>query len=725
MQNLNINVNKLDNLFNSLNREQKDAVCHKEGPILVVAGAGTGKTKVLTCRIANLLSEGVLAHRILAVTFTNKAAAEMRSRIMDIVGHLSSGLWLGTFHSIGAKILRIHGSIIGLDSNFIIINSDEQLKLLKQILQDFKIEEKDINEKDLAHKINMWKDKGLTPQQISTHDKSTIFFKLYEEYQQNLSKMNAVDFGDLLLHNLTIFAKNPEILEYYKSHFQYILVDEYQDTNIGQYLWLRLLASGHKNIFCVGDDDQSIYSWRGAEIANILKFEKDYSNSKIIRLEQNYRSTGNILAAAAKLIATNQSRLGKTLWTKGEEGETIKLIEAYNDIEEANFIANEISALCAQKKSTPGEIAVLVRASFQTRVIEEKLIEHSIPYKIIGGLRFYDRMEIRDCLAYLRLVSHIDDNLSFSRIVNLPKRGIGKTTLQSIHLYGREHNLSYFKATKAMLQDNCYKKNIHNIIDYFVKQIINWQELQHDMSLPEFARLIFEESGYIKMWEESDDKDASTRRENIFELINALDGYKSLQDFLEHVSLVTDKDRESTQDYVSVMTLHAAKGLEFDSVFLAGWEEGIFPHQRVFERMKEGSLEEERRLAYVGLTRAKKRAFISVAMSRYMYGRMIYSLPSRFIDELLTKNVERISFGYYGDYNMQRQASKNVSTNYKKDFLSTESKTKQTNKFKTGERVFHQKFGYGAIISIDDGKISIQFEKSGLKNVMCDYVDKL
>jgi DNA helicase-2/ATP-dependent DNA helicase PcrA len=706
--------------FASLNDAQMDAVQTLDGPLLVLAGAGTGKTKVLTCRIANLLMQGVFPSEILAVTFTNKAAKEMLLRVQDMVSERANGIWLGTFHSIAAKILRTHAETIGLKSSFTIIDTDDQIKLLKQALTEQNIDEKRWPAKQLAAIINSWKDKGLTPEQISPNEYVSFLddrektVQLYRQYQQRLLTLNAVDFGDLLLHNLTIFQKNPEILSQYQRRFRYVLVDEYQDTNVSQYLWLHLLSQTHKNICCVGDDDQSIYGWRGAEVGNILRFEKDFSNAKVIRLERNYRSTSHILSAASGLIAHNKSRLGKTLWTEGNSGKPVRFISTWDDQEEARFISEEIESLQQLKDHSLHEFAILVRAGFQTRTFEEALISYQIPYRVIGGLRFYERMEIRDVIAYLRLCNQLEDGLAFERIVNTPKRGIGDSTLQQIRSHSRTNATAYFESTEQLLEQQALKPKVANALTNFCQLTRRWNKLSKDLPLRELTEVILDESGYLSMWKNDTAPDAQSRIENIKELLHALEEFESITDFLEHVSLVTDIDSLDQEQMVNIMTLHSAKGLEFDTVFLAGWEEGLFPHQRSLDDSGTRGLEEERRLAYVGLTRAKKQAYILAAANRRIYGQYQNSIPSRFIDELPQENIERQHMGSAFAYKQSNNTQKKVTPKIESE---------NANPFSLGKKVQHKKFGQGTIVSVrDDGQLDIVFNTAGLKRILKDFV---
>jgi len=705
-----------------LNEKQHQAVTTLEGPLLVLAGAGTGKTRVLTSRIANLICHNVFPSQILAVTFTNKAAKEMSTRVENIIGYRAEGVWLGTFHSIATRILRRHAESVGLTPDFSIIDPDDQIRLLKQITQDESIDDKKWPIKIIASIINSWKDKGLTPEKLKPSDNHEFadgkMVDIYKIYQSRLKKLNACDFGDLLLHNLTLFTKDSEILNTYHRQFQYILVDEYQDTNITQYLWLRLLSQGNNNICCVGDDDQSIYGWRGAEVGNIIKFEQDFENAQTIRLEQNYRSTHHILAAASALISCNQSRLGKTLWTNETEGNPIKLYALWDEHEEARYIAEEIESF-QQKDHSLNEIAILVRAGFQTRIFEDCFLSKAIPYRVIGGLRFYERMEIRDVIAYLKLTAQPHNDLAFERIINTPKRGIGNATLQQIRQFALKHNISYISATKNMIKQDLLKTKIKAKLEHFLAHLEKWQENAQTTKPADLTETIIEDSGYLEMWRQDKSLDAGGRIENIKELITALQEFESLTSFLDHVSLVTDNDNITNDNLVSIMTLHSAKGLEFETVFLPGWEEGLFPHKRSLDEKGQSGLEEERRLAYVGITRAKKNLHILFAANRRIYGNWQSNIPSRFVDELPQANVEAINLK--NGFNFNSNITPTVTSRQtNKPFITDNNK----DAFQIGMRIFHMKFGYGAIQSIEDDKLTISFEKAGTKTVLSDYVEK-
>ncbi|AFE54292.1 DNA helicase II [Rickettsia typhi str. B9991CWPP] len=630
------------NFMHTLNSEQKKAALHTEGPLLLLAGAGTGKTKVLTSRIANIIQQNLaLPHNILAVTFTNKAAKEMSERVHNLIN--CYGVNIGTFHSMAAKILRdqIENLNLGLNNKFTIISHDDQLTLVKDIVKL----KKDIDTKKYTPKlihiiISRWKDQGLLPSKLSASDTNLPLQRvaklIYEEYQKNLLISNVLDFGDLLLYNNELFIKNPEILKYYQEKYRYILIDEYQDTNIAQYLWARMLASLYRNICCVGDDDQSIYGWRGAEVGNILRFEKDFAGATIIKLEQNYRSTLPILAAASNVINNNKNRHSKTLWTDSASGEKIKIISCLSDKEEARYIACEIDKLVREERYHAGNIAILVRAGFQTRSFEEAFINSAMPYKIIGGLRFYERMEIRDVLAYIRISLNQNDNLALERIINVPKRAIGAASLNKIRSYALERNISNFVAIKEILETGIFKAKSYESLKDLLTKIDNWYEKFITDTPINVVKTILDDSGYLSMLQEEKTEEAFGRIENINEMLRAIAEFNDIHDFIEHSSLVMENEVLETNygGSVTIMTLHAAKGLEFDVVFLPGWEEGVFPSQRSLDEDGEKGLEEERRIAYVGITRAKKDLYITHAESRKIFYEIVHSCPSRFINEI-------------------------------------------------------------------------------------------
>ena len=710
-----------------LNPEQYQAVTITDGPVLVLSGAGTGKTKVLTSRLAHILgSHKAQPWQCLAVTFTNRAAREMRERVTQLIGPVAEGLWLGTFHSIAVRILRRHPDQVGLASNFTILDSDDQVRLLKQVMTEEGIDWRKWPAQAAMGAIQRWKDRGLGPDKLAGEDAGDFaagrLKDLYRLYQERLKRLNACDFGDLLLHTLTLFLTHPDILDEYQSRFRYILVDEYQDTNIAQYLWLRLLAQKNRNICCVGDDDQCVYSWRGAEVGNILKFEKDFPGATVVRLERNYRSTPFILAAASALIAHNEGRLGKTLrpGTEQGDGEPIRVRSVWDGEEEARMVVGEIDQAWrgGAKLST---MAILVRAGFQTREFEERLITTGIPYKVIGGPRFYERAEIRDAMAYLRLVVSPDDGLAFERVVNLPKRGLGDAAVQSVHVLSRARSVSLFEAARMLVETDELKPKPRQALTGFIDNILQWRDQMTALPHGELTALILEQSGYMEMWKRDKTPEAPGRVENLNELVSAIEEYESLQSFLEHVALVMENDEKSDGDRVVVMTLHGAKGLEFDSVFLPGWEEGIFPHARALDESGQKGLEEERRLAYVGLTRAKKRVLISFAANRRIYNQWQNNLPSRFVDELPPDAVERIAEKglYAGGGGYQRNAYKPQPT-----WESIARKSPEGG-FTVGERVFHTKFGNGLVVEVDGDKLEIAFDKAGTKKVLDSFVEKV
>lgn len=735
-----------NNYLETLNDTQKEAVETIQGPVLILAGAGTGKTRVLTTRIVHILSSGVaLPHQILAVTFTNKAANEMRNRVETLLRTPTEGLWIGTFHALAARILRNYSECIGLSPDFTILDMDDQLRLLKQLLQAENIDEKKLPPRTLNAMIQRWKDRGLTPSKVPASELNSFHgekvLDLYFQYQERLKTLNSVDFGDLLLHNLDIFAKEPDVLQRYQNQFKFLLVDEYQDTNIAQYLWLRILARTNDtmtNICCVGDEDQSIYGWRGAEIGNILKFEKDFPGAKIIRLEQNYRSTSNILKTASHLISHNQSRLGKTLWTSGDEGEKVTVKSCWDGEEEARYIGDVIEDQ-QRKGSRLSEIAILVRASFQTREFEERLLKIGVPYIVIGGPRFYERQEIRDALAYLRIVFQPHDDLALERIINVPKRGIGTAALRDLHELAKEQSLPLFKAAEIWVKTGntktVAKKGLSQLLDDFNR----WKDLLETEDHVELAKIILDESGYTRMWQESKNIDAPTRLENLKELVSAMSEFENLRGFLEHVSLVMEVAENATDDKVYIMTLHAAKGLEFDTVLLPGWEESLFPHQRSIDETGVSGLEEERRLAYVGLTRAKKQAYISFASRRRRYNYWQDSIPSRFIDELPQETIhfENASGFYSGSYSNaypQKSYFGGDNKSYIKD-VDYDDQEKPYNPFaqvsyspksdfKLGDMVHHPKFGKGRIVAVKGDRVDVSFDGLGIKTILSKFISR-
>ena len=726
-----------------LNSPQREAVEALDGPVLVLAGAGTGKTRVLTTRLAHLLRRGhARPYQVLAVTFTNRAAREMRERVGGLVGGPAEAIWLGTFHALGARIVRRHAELVGLQSNFTILDADDQVRLLKQLLAAENIDDKRWPARVLMGVIQRWKDRALTPDKVSAADAGDLaggrLVDLYRDYQDRLKTLNAADFGDLLLHNLTIFAENPEVLAEYQDRFQYILVDEYQDTNVAQYLWLRLLAQKHRNIACVGDDDQSIYAWRGAEVGNILRFEEDFPGAKIVRLEQNYRSTGPILGAASGLIARNEGRLGKTLWTEADGGEKVRIRGVWDGEEEARTVSDRIESI--QRNGRDGqpvalnEIAVLVRAGFQTREFEERFLTLGLPYRVVGGPRFYERQELRDALAYLRVIQQPDDDLAFERIVNRPKRGIGNTTVQALHVAARATGTSLYRAAAELVTTDELRPNTRSSLGNLIADFERWRALSGDGrdGLPhsELAEMMLDESGYTEMLMNDKSPEAPGRLENLKELVVAMEEFENLTGFLEHVSLVMENTEAAGSDLVNIMTLHSAKGLEFDTVFLPGWEEGLFPHQRNMDENGLAGLEEERRLAYVGLTRAKRDATILFAANRRVHGQWQSAIPSRFVDELPPEFVDVDSEpGVYAGNRDTGGFGHGRALGYgggqprapKRD-METRLINADPQGFGIGERVFHQKFGYGRITAIDANKLAIAFEKAGDKKVLDSFV---
>jgi DNA helicase II / ATP-dependent DNA helicase PcrA len=803
-----------------LNAEQRLAVETLDGPVLVLAGAGTGKTRVLTVRIAHILSLGrARPGEILSVTFTNKAAREMKHRVGEIVGGVVEGMpWLGTFHSIGVKILRRHAEMVGLKSDFTILDVDDQVRLLKQLLQAENIDEKRWPARMLATLIDGWKNRGLTPEQVPPGEAAVFAngkgLKLYKAFQERLKILNAADFGDLLLECIRLFREQPDVLRQYQGRFKFILVDEYQDTNVAQYLWLRLLAQrtavipgrreaaspesittdagsmdsglaalgaprndAAKNICCVGDDDQSIYGWRGAEVDNILRFEHDFPGATVIRLERNYRSTGHILGAASHIIAHNEGRLGKTLRTDDELGEKVAVTGSWDSEEEARAIGEEIEQLQRQGHAL-NQIAILVRASFQMREFEDRFVTLGLPYRVIGGPRFYERAEIRDALAYLRVINSPADDLAFERIVNVPKRGLGDATVQLLHDHARKRRVPLTEAARAVIETDELKPKPRSALRGVLEAFDRWRGQRDSLPHTELAEIVLDESGYTEMWQKDRSADAAGRLENLKELIRSMDEFESLQGFLEHISLVMDNEKGAEADAVNIMTLHAAKGLEFDTVFLPGWEEGVFPNQRALDDQGRAGLEEERRLAHVGLTRARKRAKIYFATNRRMHGLWQTNIPSRFLDELPEAHAEvteaQGGFGGYGGYGASRfDATTSFGSNYStpgwqraqakksddsgfdesatryeadtdEDAFAPRFRTKGPKRlpltiegeliakstgtvsaFTPGDRVFHQKFGNGNITAVDGNKLTIQFDRAGEKRVVDSFVERV
>ena len=747
--------------LDDLNPAQRAAVEALEGPVLMLAGAGTGKTKALTARIVHLLNTGrARPNEILAVTFTNKAAREMKNRVGAMLGETVEGMpWLGTFHAICVKLLRRHAELVGLKSNFTILDTDDQLRLLKQLIIAADIDEKRWPARMLAHLIDGWKNRAFTPQKVSNADGAAFNnrgIELYGEYQARLKTLNAVDFGDLLMHVVSIFQAHEDVLAQYQRWFKYILVAEYQDTNVAQYLWLRLLAAGHKNICCVGDDDQSIYGWRGAEVGNILRFEKDFPGAHVVRLEQNYRSTPDILAAASGVISGNADRLGKTLWTKAEAGEKVRLIGHWDGEEEARWIGEEIEALQGGTRALApmslDHMAILVRASHQMRAFEDRFLTIGLPYRVIGGPRFYERREIRDAMAYFRVATSPDDDLAFERIVNTPKRGVGGKGLQTLQLTARQNGVSLLEGTRIALASGDVKGKAKGELTRLLAAFDRWHGavMAAERSHIELAEVILEESGYTEMWQNDKTPEGPGRLENLKELIKALEGFDNLQGFLEHVALIIDNETDAAGEKVSIMTLHGAKGLEFPAVFLPGWEDGLFPAQRSMDESGLKGLEEERRLAYVGITRAEVLCTISFAANRMVYGQWQSALPSRFIDELPAEHVDVLTppglyGGVYGaaaqDFgsDMDDRVAKadgynspgwkRLAARSQQRGLGQPNEARNTvidlnavSSFKMGARIFHQKFGYGYIMGIEGDKLDIEFEKAGSKKVVAKFV---
>jgi len=766
-----------------LNAPQREAVLTTEGPVLVLAGAGTGKTAALTARLAHLVAtRRAWPSEILAVTFTNKAAREMRERVGRLIGEAVEGMpWLGTFHSIGAKMLRRHAELVGLKNNFTILDTDDQLRLLKQIIQAADIDEKRWPARALAGLIDRWKNKGWTPDQVDAGEAEAYAngrgAQLYALYQARLRDLNACDFGDLLLHMLVILKTHRDVLEFYQQRFKYVLVDEYQDTNQSQYLWLRLIAQERKNICCVGDDDQSIYSWRGAEVSNILRFEKDFPGAAVIRLEQNYRSTPHILGAASGLIAQNSGRLGKTLWTDMDGGEKVQVIGVWDGPEEARRVGDELEAM-QRRGERLDAAAILVRAQFQTREFEDRFIAIGLPYRIVGGFRFYERAEIRDALAYLRVVAQPADDLAFERIVNTPKRGLGDKAVAKLHSLARAEGIPLSVAAAQILDTDeltgAARRSLGNLVGDFAR----WRALlnsspafaeegdqpqaggggssQTSLPHPELARLILDESGYTAMLQADRSAESAGRLENLAELTRAMEEYETLGAFLEHVSLVMDNDADAQAEKVTIMTIHAAKGLEFDTVFLAGWEEGVFPSQRALDEGGSASLEEERRLAYVAITRARRKCFIFHAANRRIYGQWTSSIPSRFVAELPGAHTEeettmtggeslwRANWSANADPFAHLAAAQSTRASTRGPgwqraaasgrFDSSPSRVVEArasavsfgnpgrSDISVGMRVFHSKFGYGTVAEIEGNKLEIDFEQTGRKRVLDSFV---
>jgi DNA helicase-2/ATP-dependent DNA helicase PcrA len=740
-----------------LNPEQREAVISVDGPVLVLAGAGTGKTRVLTTRLAHILAtRRAWPGQILAVTFTNKAAREMKERIGALIGGVVEGMqWLGTFHSIGARMLRRHAELAGLKSNFTILDADDQLRLMKQILEAENIDEKRWPARTLASFIDGWKNRGLRPEDVPDGEGHAFANgkgrELYRQYQARLKALNAADFGDLLLDVLTILRGHPEILAEYRDRFKYMLVDEYQDTNVVQYLWLKLLAGTTGNVCVVGDDDQSIYGWRGAEVENILRFERDFPGAKVIRLERNYRSTPAILGAASGLIAANKGRLGKTLWTEGDAGEKIKVQGVWDAEEEARAVATDAEAL-QQGGHKLSQMAILVRASFQMREFEDRFLALGLPYRVIGGPRFYERAEIRDAMAYLRLIAQGDDDLAFERIVNKPKRGIGDASVQSLHLFARARALPLLSAAREIADTDELPPKARKALGQLSGDFARWSATAGHLPHTELAEMVLDESGYTDMLKNDKSAEAPGRLDNLKELVRSMEQYETLAAFLEHVSLVMELEQNTTDDRINLMTLHAAKGLEFDTVFLPGWEEGLFPSQRTMDENGLAGLEEERRLAYVGLTRARQRIRVFFAANRRVHGNWQSALPSRFISELPDEHVDTVvDEGFYGGYVGFRDNAQ--AANFGSTYDSPGWKRAQANRaaaggartrpplieaqaysvqtsdpdsshYTRGDRVFHQKFGYGRVTAVEGNKLTVDFDKAGEKRVIDNFVQR-
>jgi len=764
--------------MDGLNPAQLLAVNTLDGPVLMLAGAGTGKTRALTARIAHLMASGrARPNEILAVTFTNKAAREMRERVGGMMGQVAEGMpWLGTFHSVCVKLLRRHAELVGrkipvngevrdlhLKSNFTILDTDDQQRLLKQLIIATGIDEKKWPPRMLAGIIDHWKNRAWTPEKVPAHEAEAFNGKgvvLYREYQDRLLTLNAVDFGDLLLHVIGIFQAHDDILAKYRAWFKYILVDEYQDTNVAQYMWLRLLAGGHRNICCVGDDDQSIYGWRGAEVGNILRFEKDFEGAEIIRLEQNYRSTPHILAAASAVIAGNQGRLGKTLWTEAEEGEKVRLIGHWDGDEEARWIGEDAESLARGTRGLDpfslDDMAILLRASHQMRAFEDRFLTIGLPYRVIGGPRFYERLEIRDAMAYFRVVVSPDDDLAFERVVNTPKRGLGDKAQQTIQVMARTNGVSLLEGARLCVLSKTISGKGGKALDELVKGFDRWRsELLDGRDHIHLAEEILDESGYTTFWQNEKTPEAPGRLENLKELVKALEGFENLQGFLEHVSLIMDNEQSQSEPMITLMTLHGAKGLEFPVVYLPGWEDGLFPSQRSMDESGVKGLEEERRLAYVGITRAEEICTISFAANRRVYGQWQSALPSRFIDELPAEHVEVLTppglyGGGFGTNTMAEAQHDAMSGGVESDMPAKAAKADVYNSpgwrrlqsntarptmqpsearnltidanavsaFAVDDRVFHTKFGYGAVIAIEGDKLEVTFDKAGTKKIV-------
>ena len=729
--------------LDGLNAAQSEAVTTLDGPLLVLSGAGTGKTRVLTSRLAELVATNTAKPwNILAVTFTNKAAREMKLRVAQLVGPMAEQVWLGTFHALAARMLRRHAELVGLKSDFTILDADDQTRLLKQLMAADDIDPKRWPARMLGGVISRWKDRGLSAEQIDLAEAGDIangrIRQLYQSYQNRLIALNAVDFGDLLLHMLTIFTKHHDVLVDYQARITHIMVDEYQDTNVAQYLWLRLLTGNRNNLCCVGDDDQSIYGWRGAEVGNILRFESDFSGAKTVRLEENYRSTGHILAAASNVISRNETRLGKTLYTAADDGEKVRVNGYWDGADEARSITSQIETMLADQMDL-SQVAVLVRAGFQTREFEERFISIGLPYRVVGA-KFDERSEMRDAIAYLRLITQPADDLAFERIINVPKRGLGTASLQAVHMQARASAKPLLAAVMDLVDTDELRPAARQAFSSFINDIRRWRDQAGKIHHTDLARLVLDESGYTQMWQLDKSPDAPGRLENLTELVNAMQDFDSLQGFLEHIALVMDGDTENQQGEVTLMTLHAAKGLEFDTVFLPGWEGGVFPSQRTIDESGAVGLEEERRLAYVGITRARKNLFISFASSRRIHGQWQSAIPSRFIQELPPEHIiEDLAQGMASGLEFSRATSlrldvaatngygpgwRRMTARREENAVNSWKPDNNVTDFASGDRVFHQKFGMGNIRSIDGDKLEIAFDKAGHKKVVAGFVSK-
>ena len=734
--------------LDGLNSAQQEAVQALNGPLLVLSGAGTGKTRVLTARLAELVAtDTAKPWNILAVTFTNKAAREMKMRVANMVGPMAEQVWLGTFHALAARMLRRHADLVGLRPDFTILDADDQTRLLKQLLEAKDLDAKRWPARMLGGVISRWKDRGLTPEKVGVAEAGDLangqMREIYADYQARLLALNAADFGDLLLHVLTILQNHPDVLAEYHVRITHVMVDEYQDTNVAQYLWLRLLTGSRHNLCCVGDDDQSIYGWRGAEVGNILKFESDFVGAKTVRLEENYRSTGHILAAASAVIAHNETRLGKTLFTAAEEGEKLRVNGYWDGADEARTVSSQIERMM-EEGGNLSQIAVLVRAGFQTREFEERFIAIGLPYRVVGA-KFYERAEIRDAIAYFRLIAQPADDLAFERIVNLPKRGLGAASLQAIHIQARASQKPLLAAAFDLIDTDELRPAARTSLTEFIRDIKRWRDAVAKMHHADLAKMVLDESGYARMWQLDKSPDAGGRLENLTELVNAMQEFDSLAGFLEHIALVMDGDTEAENGEVTLMTLHAAKGLEFDTIFMPGWEEGIFPSQRTIDENGAVGLEEERRLAYVGITRARKLVHISYAGSRRIHGQWQSAIPSRFLQELppesiIEDNVQGMQamgsgFGRATPAELADASHFGATSGYGPGWRRMAARQQQGSDpsftaqdsgtaFVIGDRVFHQKFGMGNVIIVDGDKLEIAFDRAGHKKVVSGFVSK-